>query len=390
MTREEKSVVVLLDRLSVGGVSEFALNEARALRNFGVETQFWLLRKNTPAPTLGDASGLGVPAMDSCMPKFLGGNFKVPGFAHLSLFHLFSPMFFSSISPVNDRIFISHGTYTCFSTLTANVLRGTQYLAFIHDPISYILPRIYAETKMNSFFSVLLPLGCKMDRAICDHSEAVLIQSNFHRELLSRLTKKPIHTVYPGVEAAQRLPIRKEGIVLAVSRWERGKDPGFIISVARKIQEAKSSARFLVVGPWTSSALRSKFMQMVHDAELDSRIIVRGYVNRSELTELYQRARCVLHPRREAFGMVALEAAAQGTPCVMPAGSGASEIIPNGEAGFFPDEGDVSKFAEYVRMLADDEQLSKEMGKNAWTIARQYSWKAHAKRLAEIVQGREK
>ncbi|MEK7125197.1 MAG: glycosyltransferase [Patescibacteria group bacterium] len=63
-----------------------------------------------------------------------------------------------------------------------------------------------------------------------------------------------------------------------------------------------------------------------------------GQVDDARLAELYQRARAVIFPQEEDFGIVPLEAMACGTPVIAYRGGGALETVIEGVTGIFFDE----------------------------------------------------
>jgi glycosyltransferase involved in cell wall biosynthesis len=65
----------------------------------------------------------------------------------------------------------------------------------------------------------------------------------------------------------------------------------------------------------------------------------------------------VLPSRREAFGMILLEAMAAGTPVIASNSGGPTEIIRNGESGLLVPEGDADALAGAIRWALDDAAL---------------------------------
>jgi glycosyltransferase involved in cell wall biosynthesis len=94
-------------------------------------------------------------------------------------------------------------------------------------------------------------------------------------------------------------------------------------------------------------------------------------------------------PNKEAFGMIALEAAAHGAPIIVPKGAGVTDLFSHGVHGFFPEEGDTVAFTEYVRRLVVDERAAWKIGYHAWEVAKNYTWDNHAKSLGDVLQSLE-
>jgi glycosyltransferase involved in cell wall biosynthesis len=77
-----------------------------------------------------------------------------------------------------------------------------------------------------------------------------------------------------------------------------------------------------------------------------------GRVGDRELTELYSRARAVIQPNVEEFGIAAVEAMAAGRPVVALDGGGASETVVNGVTGVLVADDDA--MAEVLRSVDFD------------------------------------
>ena len=67
-----------------------------------------------------------------------------------------------------------------------------------------------------------------------------------------------------------------------------------------------------------------------------------------ELCSLYQRARALIFPQEEDFGIVAVEAQACGCPVIAFAAGGAMEIVQQ-DTGLFVEEQDVDAFEAAMR-----------------------------------------
>jgi glycosyltransferase involved in cell wall biosynthesis len=80
--------------------------------------------------------------------------------------------------------------------------------------------------------------------------------------------------------------------------------------------------------------------------------------NTPELIALFQSADLFVLPSlAEAFGIVAVEAAAAGLPAIVSAVGGLAEIVTDGETGFIVPPGDARALAERLRFLADNREL---------------------------------
>jgi D-inositol-3-phosphate glycosyltransferase len=104
------------------------------------------------------------------------------------------------------------------------------------------------------------------------------------------------------------------------------------------------------------------------------------------LLSTYYRAAdvCVVPSRSESFGLVALEAAACGTPVVAAAVGGLATIVEDGETGVLMDGREPLEYATAVSDLLTDPARARAMGAAAAARARGYTWSTAAARLRRV------
>ncbi|HMD44956.1 MAG TPA: glycosyltransferase, partial [Acidimicrobiales bacterium] len=156
-------------------------------------------------------------------------------------------------------------------------------------------------------------------------------------------------------------------------------------------QRGGEPSRLVVVGG-PSGPHGEKSLQSLYDVA-DARG-VREHVHfvapqPHELLSSYYRAAdvCIVPSRSESFGLVALEAAACGTPVVAAAVGGLTTLVEHGRTGFLVDGHDPAEFAAAVRRAATDPLLAERLSTNSVLRARQYTWRSAATQLLEIYDG---
>jgi len=93
---------------------------------------------------------------------------------------------------------------------------------------------------------------------------------------------------------------------------------------------------------------------------------------------------CLVPSRSESFGLVALEAAACGTPVVAANVGGLRSLVDHGHTGYLVDVRTASAFAEPVERLLGDAELAREMGLSASVRSGRYTWSITAARLRRV------
>jgi len=103
------------------------------------------------------------------------------------------------------------------------------------------------------------------------------------------------------------------------------------------------------------------------------------------LSTFYRAADVVLVPSRsESFGLVALEAAACGTPVVAAAVGGLRTLVEHGRTGFLVEGRDPTVFAAYAEQVLTNPPLAAELSAQAAHRARDFTWSTAAGRLRRI------
>jgi D-inositol-3-phosphate glycosyltransferase len=90
---------------------------------------------------------------------------------------------------------------------------------------------------------------------------------------------------------------------------------------------------------------------------------------------------CVVPSYSESFGLVALEAAASGTPVIAARVGGLPTIVKDGLTGFTLVSHDPAQYAERIGRLLGDEELRRCFSRRSRLVATQFTWKETVDRL---------
>jgi D-inositol-3-phosphate glycosyltransferase len=82
--------------------------------------------------------------------------------------------------------------------------------------------------------------------------------------------------------------------------------------------------------------------------------------------------------------LVALEAAACGTPVVAASVGGLRSLVEDGDTGFLVEGRSAHEYAAPVALLLDSPDLAAELGRNAAARAARYTWSIAAARLRRL------
>jgi D-inositol-3-phosphate glycosyltransferase len=206
-----------------------------------------------------------------------------------------------------------------------------------------------------------------------------------------------VEVVPPGVDHAFFSPGDKWGarfalglgagpVVLFVGRIQPLK--GLTVAVRTLAAMADRTATLLVVGGPSGvdgMAELAEAQRLIAELELEGRV---RFVDPQphHLLSTYYRASdvCMVPSRSESFGLVALEAAACGTPVVAAAVGGLRSLVDHGRTGFLVDGRDPMAYAELIDDIITKPGLASTLSANAATEARRYTWSVTAARLRRI------
>lgn len=375
-----------MDKLVFGALPRIAKEEVTNLQRLGLNASLLMIKRG--GETDDTVKGLKTDFLEDQSSILSKSGLKVPGFSFFSAFHLLAPLLAVKLK-IRSDLLISHGTYTCFTAYVLRKTKGIPYLAYIYDPMTYILRKAYSDASLRYVSPFLIPMAERLDRLIVNSSEAVVLLSKYHLNFIRRLTDRSIHIVYPGTEVAERIPTERGSYFLAVARWEKGKNPFFFLDLLKNLKRNGERVTLVMDGSWKPQSLRADFLRGVNRDDLQREVILMGPSTKGNLLTLYRGARALIHATVEAFGMTGLEAAAQGAPIIFPKGSGVTDLFVDGVHGFFPDEGDLDGYATAVRQLNLDQQMAWKMGSAAWNVAKDHTWKEHARSLSTVLGFRE-
>ncbi|MDP1794065.1 MAG: glycosyltransferase [Acidimicrobiales bacterium] len=174
-------------------------------------------------------------------------------------------------------------------------------------------------------------------------------------------------------------------IMLFVGRIQALK--GLDVAIAAFAKVRKDAILVVVGGPSgpAGEAEHARVAQLAEDLGVAERIIWREPQPHELLSTYYRASDVVMVPSRsESFGLVALEAAACGTPVIAAAVGGLRTLVEHGRTGFLVEGRDPNVFAAFAGEVLDNEPLAIEMGANAASGATKYQWSLSAARLRRL------
>ena len=268
----------------------------------------------------------------------------------------------------------------------------------------HTLDRVKAESMPEEVEADMPHRRAEAEASIIDCSDAVLASCSVEAEQIASLyggEPGRIRIVPPGVDhaffgpghrpqARRALGLPLDGrLLLFVGRIQPLKCADVAIETLAELRAGGSEPYRLVVVGGPSGPHGEKSLQGLHDVA-DARG-VRDFVHfiepqPHELLSSYYRAAdvCLVPSRSESFGLVALEAAACGTPVVASAVGGLTTLVDHGHTGFLVEEHDPEAYAAAVRRVFIEPLGPERLSTASVLRARLYTWRAAAQSLVEL------
>lgn len=215
----------------------------------------------------------------------------------------------------------------------AIVPTDTVHISYIHSPTRYLWDykdQYLDEHAKNGFSrSILRRLFFKQrqwDFMAAHRPDLILANSKNVANRIKKYYGLESRVLYPGTDLSRFAPVnKKDDYFLVVSRLSPYKKTDLVVEAFKQMPELKLK----IVG--TGSEL-ANLKKLVPNA---SNIEFLGFVEDSKLPDLYARARALIFPQLEDFGLTPIEAMASGTPVIAYGVGGSLETITESTGTFF-------------------------------------------------------
>ncbi|MBI2595323.1 glycosyltransferase [Candidatus Daviesbacteria bacterium] len=363
-------IAVVIDQILPGGVQKAAIEEVKELNKLGFHaTLLILMRRGFEKRNSYLVANIPHEFLSDRYPKILQSSFKLPIFKFLSSLHLVSPILAPiKVGPKEFDIIISHGTTTSLTIWALCHFRHIPYIAVIHDPMVYILEKVYSETMLRLFFPIIKPIASFLEKHFIQASNLCLVDSTVHANFIKNSYRVNPTILYLGVNPPKNLPKKRGDKIISFGRWDREKNLDILLELLEQLPQTE----LIIAGTWSSKHNLTWFRKLIKQKQLQNRVtLITGY-KQNELEMICNQARVWIHPHFEAFSLSALEAASLGIPIIIPKRSGITELFQNNKHGFFPNQISANILKKFVEILLKDERRAYKMGVEAAKLVKLY------------------
>ncbi|HBF34608.1 TPA: hypothetical protein DDW35_08585 [Candidatus Sumerlaeota bacterium] len=256
----------------------------------------------------------------------------------------------------------------------------------LHDVLPLMIPNFFANEKLRAHYTALVQRDL-------DRTDLLMTDSIFSREQILRhfKTRNEPHVVYPAVDleevtrdSASSEMVIYEGYFVYVGGYHARKGLPELLKVFSELRrENKISARLILAG--SSYPISPEFDRLLAEGKLAGWVEERGYVNETELGQLYRGALALIYPSRyEGFGLPPLEAMTMECPVLTTGQTSLREVC--GEAALYADPSDAA-FAESIIALEKQPILRRDLRMRGLGQSEKFTWNKSAHRYLELLHG---
>ncbi|UCE66723.1 MAG: glycosyltransferase family 4 protein [Candidatus Zixiibacteriota bacterium] len=183
-------------------------------------------------------------------------------------------------------------------------------------------------------------------------------------------------------------------ILLTVSRLDKTKGHKTILKALTVLpEELKNKITYLIVGKLPTGGTTSKsYVTDIHQLAGNSgvNVVFAGAINYNDLKSYYSCANIFCMPSDphptivESFGLVYLEAAAQGVPSIASRIGGIPEVVLHEKTGLLIEPADVSGMVQALTRLLKDMPYRERLGRAALNYAGTFTWKRCAEQTYDL------
>ncbi|NMC29333.1 MAG: glycosyltransferase family 4 protein [Pelolinea sp.] len=264
---------------------------------------------------------------------------------------------FRHINLSKFNIIITSSTY---AAKYVKVPKKSRHICYLHSPFRYIWKResytpesLPLSHYLLKFTDLCIPILKNLDGYFTQKINLIMTNSFNMANHIQEIYKRNAEVIYPPIKFSEFFSQKeRENFYLFVGRLISYKRADLAIEACEK-----SGRKLLIVGDGPErNSLQKKAKEST---------IFLGNVSDCELKELYSKARGLIFPGVEDFGIVPVEAQASGCPIIAFQEGGALESVVEGKTGVFFNLPTVSQLVETLDRFDKIDFKENEIRNNA-------------------------
>ncbi len=170
--------------------------------------------------------------------------------------------------------------------------------------------------------------------------------------------------------------------LISVGRFDKNKNQRLQILILKKLLKSGMQVQLDLFG---SGQELKNVKEFARDQKLNPYVTFHGQVNYIE--KIYSNYDILIHTaKKEAMGLVLIEAMASGLPIVSLDGIGNRNIVINGENGFLVETENINSFVSFIKQIYQNNELYIKMSENARKSSEKLDILYYCEKLLNIYQ----
>lgn len=215
----------------------------------------------------------------------------------------------------------------------------------------------------------------------------VVKDENFYNKI--EVVNNGIDKDYISVDKIQENYIEKNRInknlikILSVSNLKETKGIHINLKAIAKLKEIYSNISYDIIG---DGEYRGKLEELIKELGLEDNVSFLGKLEHKEVIDIMKQYDIFSLPSyKEGFGMVYIEAMAQGIPVIGVKGEGIEDAIENGVNGFLVERKNIEELVKIMKFLTENPYKRIDIGKCAIeTVLNKFTWNVNADKMISI------
>lgn len=215
----------------------------------------------------------------------------------------------------------------------------------------------------------------------------VVKDENFYNKI--EVVNNGIEKDYISVDKIQENYIEKNRInknlikILSVSNLKETKGIHINLKAIAKLKEIYSNISYDIIG---DGEYRGKLEELIKELGLEDNVSFLGKLEHKEVIDIMKQYDIFSLPSyKEGFGMVYIEAMAQGIPVIGVKGEGIEDAIENGVNGFLVERKNIEELVKIMKFLIENPYKRIDIGKCAIeTVLNKFTWNVNADKMISI------
>lgn len=290
--------------------------------------------------------------------------------------HWYNPDIIKRLTSIDPDVIITTGLFP------------TSIIAFLYSKVHRIKHVYFSDSWLHSV-NRLSSFHRWVRRMVIRSSSACVCVGNKGKEYLLKygaslqdIFYSPLAIDNDFYAKFAKKPSQKKYDIIFSGQFVEGKMPFFVIDVVRLLYIAGLRVKLLLIG---AGDLEDDILSSLNSYGID--FDYPGFIQQHELPRFYSNAKVLLFPSLDdAWGLVANEACAAGTPVITCKSTGvAGDLVRHNQNGYVL-ELDPQIWAEYILELLKDDSKLERFSVNGLKIVQEFSVEAAAKGLLNASQ----